>query len=123
MPSAAAARIESPAEREERRAVAPSARWTVAELGKHGGSEADGDSGGGEAEGGDGEADGGGGDGEADGGGGEGEADGGGGEVDGEAGGEGGHASEPHEYFHALVCATKLACMSALLQSLREEAS
>ena len=38
VPSAAAARIESPAEREERGAVAPSARCTVAELGKHGGS-------------------------------------------------------------------------------------
>ena len=38
MPSAAAARIESPAESEERGAVAPSARCTVAELGKHGGS-------------------------------------------------------------------------------------
>ena len=52
MPSAAAARIESPAEREERGAVAPSARWTVAELGKHGGSEADGGGGDGGAEGG-----------------------------------------------------------------------
>ena len=40
VPSAAAARIESPAEREERRAVSPSARCTVAELGKHGGSVA-----------------------------------------------------------------------------------
>jgi len=38
VPSAAAARIESPAEREERGAVSPSARCTVAELGKHGGS-------------------------------------------------------------------------------------
>ena len=83
VPSAAAARIESPAEREERRAVSPSARWTVAELGKHGGSE----------EGGDGEADGGGGDGEAEGGGGEGEAE--GGETGGEGGG--GHASGPHQ--------------------------
>ena len=63
--------------------------------------------------GGDGGVEGGGGDGGAEGGGGEGEAEGG------EAGGEGGgHASQPHEYFHALVCATKLACMSALLQSL-----
>ena len=68
--------MESPAEREERGAVAPSARWTVAELGKHGGSEADGGGGDGKAEGGGGR--GGGGDGEADGGGGEGEADGGG---------------------------------------------
>ena len=74
--------MESPAEREERGVVAPSARWTVAELGKHGGSEADGGGGDGEAEGG------GGGDGEAEGGGGDGEADGGG-----AAGGEKPHAS------------------------------
>ena len=89
--------------------------------------EGGGGDGGAEGGGGDGEAEGGGGDGEAEGGGGDGGAEGGGGEGEaegGEAGGEGGgHASQPHEYFHALVCATKLACMSALLQSLREVAN
>ena len=77
MPSAAAARIESPAEREETGTTSPSAVCTVAELGKHGspvpvpmGGEGDGE-------------------GEADGGGGEGEADGGGGEGGGNKGGDG----------------------------------
>ena len=45
------------------------------------------------------------------------------GDCSGGGGGRGDeHASEPHEYGHSLVCASKLAWMRALLQSLREEA-